>query len=70
MTTGFFEGVADGDVEALAGGDVDAVAEGEAEVVTEGEVDALAAAEDVPWSPPEHAEMLTERAMRPTTRAP
>ncbi|MEV0786824.1 hypothetical protein AB0I52_28475 [Streptomyces sp. NPDC050423] len=70
MTTGFFEGVAAVDVEALADGDVDTVAEGEAEAVREGEVDVLAAAEDVPWSPPEHAEMLTERAMSPTTRAP
>ncbi|MFJ2414735.1 hypothetical protein [Streptomyces brevispora] len=50
------------------------MAEGEAEAVAEGEVDVLAEteaeAEDVSSSPPEQPEMLTERAMSPTTRAP
>ncbi|MEU1492619.1 hypothetical protein ABZ456_20450 [Streptomyces sp. NPDC005776] len=71
-TTGFFEGVAEGDAEAVAGGDVEAVAEGEAEVVTAGKADVLAEteADDVSSPPPEHPEMLTERATSPTTRAP
>lgn len=50
------------------------MAEGVAEAVAEGEVDALAEteaeAEAVFSSPPEHPEMLTERATSPTTRAP
>lgn len=72
MTTGFFEGAAVGDDETVAGGDVDTVAEGEAEAVTDGEADALAETETeaVSSSPPEHPEMLTERATSPTTRAP
>lgn len=72
MTTGFFEGVAEGDAEAVAGGDVEAVAEGESEAVTEGDAGVLAAteAEDVSSPPPEQPEMLMERATSPTTRAP
>lgn len=62
MADGDAEAVSDGEAEAVADGDTDAEALAEAE--TEAEV------ETVSWPPPEHPEMLTERAMSPTTRAP